>query len=171
MWCFLTGDQPKALGPHLDYHPNATARLQFHEEFGPPIWFTNQSEANILMGNSDEHESLEFKVLLGVWKPLNHNPICDFPLAVMDARTIDPSDICLVKNTINFLWMFKFKNLAGGIAFNPDISRLYICYQIMMMVGTVIGPGTIFLMLVGAFNAGKSGLIVGHEQPISDGPS
>ena len=54
---------------------------------------------------------------------------------------------------------------------NPDISRLYICYQIMMMVGTVIGPGTIFLMLVGAFNAGKSGQIVGHEQPISDGPS
>ena len=39
---------------------------------------------------------------------------------------------------------------------NPDISRLYICYQIMMMVGTVIGPGTIFLMLVGAFNAGRS---------------
>ena len=129
MWCFLPGDQPKALGPHLDYHPNATARLQFHEEFGPPIWFTNQSEANILMGNSDEHESLEFKVLLGVWKPLNHNSICDFPLAVMDARTIDPSDICLVKNTINFLWMFKFKNLAGGIAFNPAQKWYYYPFQ------------------------------------------
>ncbi|OXA64962.1 Chitin synthase 1 [Folsomia candida] len=34
---------------------------------------------------------------------------------------------------------------------NPDISFLYICYQIVMMVGTILGPGTIFLMLVGAF--------------------
>jgi len=34
---------------------------------------------------------------------------------------------------------------------NEDISMLYIIYQIMMMVGTILGPGTIFLMLSGAF--------------------
>lgn len=34
---------------------------------------------------------------------------------------------------------------------NDNISSLYIFYQIVLMVGTVIGPGTIFLMLVGAF--------------------
>ena len=33
---------------------------------------------------------------------------------------------------------------------NDDISYLYIIYQIMMMVGTLLGPGSIFLMLVGA---------------------
>ena len=33
---------------------------------------------------------------------------------------------------------------------NDDISGLYILYQGMLMVGTIIGPGTIFLMLVGA---------------------
>ncbi len=33
---------------------------------------------------------------------------------------------------------------------NEDISMLYICYQIMMMVGTVLGPGTITMMLSGA---------------------
>ena len=34
---------------------------------------------------------------------------------------------------------------------NDDISIFYIAYQIMMMVGTILGPGSIYLMLVGAF--------------------
>ncbi|XP_066253334.1 chitin synthase chs-2-like isoform X2 [Euwallacea similis] len=34
---------------------------------------------------------------------------------------------------------------------NDDISTPYIWYQTILMIGTVIGPGTIFLMLVGAF--------------------
>ena len=38
------------------------------------------------------------------------------------------------------------------VAKNDDISYFYIVYQIMMMVGTILGPGSIFLMLVGAFN-------------------
>ncbi|XP_052747628.1 chitin synthase chs-2-like [Galleria mellonella] len=36
---------------------------------------------------------------------------------------------------------------------NDNISTLYILYQILLMVGTVLGPGTIFLMMVGAMNA------------------
>lgn len=36
---------------------------------------------------------------------------------------------------------------------NPDISLPYIIYQSMLMAGTILGPGTIFLMLVGAFVA------------------
>ena len=36
---------------------------------------------------------------------------------------------------------------------NDNISLPYIWYQAMLMMGTVIGPGTIFLMLVGAFVA------------------
>ncbi|TRY79649.1 hypothetical protein TCAL_06588 [Tigriopus californicus] len=39
---------------------------------------------------------------------------------------------------------------------NDDISIFYIAYQMMMMVGTVLGPGTIFLMIVGAFTAAFS---------------
>lgn len=34
---------------------------------------------------------------------------------------------------------------------NENISMLYIGYQLVLMIGTVLGPGTIFLMLVGAF--------------------
>lgn len=33
---------------------------------------------------------------------------------------------------------------------NNSISTPYILYQAMLMVGTIIGPGTIFLMMVGA---------------------
>lgn len=47
--------------------------------------------------------------------------------------------------------------LAGDykrtVAINDNISFPYIVYQFMLMVGTVLGPGTIFLMLVGAMVA------------------
>ncbi|EDW19044.1 chitin synthase chs-2 [Drosophila mojavensis] len=36
---------------------------------------------------------------------------------------------------------------------NNSISTLYIMYQAMLMIGTVLGPGTIFLMMVGALVA------------------
>lgn len=39
------------------------------------------------------------------------------------------------------------------IKINDNISLLYIFYQCMLMGGTILGPGTIFLMLVGAFVA------------------
>lgn len=39
------------------------------------------------------------------------------------------------------------------VAINDSISLPYIIYQAMLMFGTVLGPGTIFLMLVGAMNA------------------
>lgn len=35
---------------------------------------------------------------------------------------------------------------------NENISRLYIGYQFALLIGTVLSPGTIFLMLVGAMN-------------------
>jgi len=39
------------------------------------------------------------------------------------------------------------------VKINDNISMPYIGYQTMLIVGTIIGPGTIFLMLVGAFVA------------------
>ncbi|KAK8746557.1 hypothetical protein OTU49_017078, partial [Cherax quadricarinatus] len=39
------------------------------------------------------------------------------------------------------------------IEVNDNISLPYISYQTMLMAGTILGPGTIFLMLVGAFVA------------------
>ncbi|KAK7080071.1 chitin synthase I [Halocaridina rubra] len=39
------------------------------------------------------------------------------------------------------------------VQINDNISMPYILYQLMVMIGTILGPGTIFLMLVGAFLA------------------
>ncbi|KAF5283180.1 hypothetical protein FQR65_LT02692 [Abscondita terminalis] len=44
-------------------------------------------------------------------------------------------------------------NYKSTVKNNQDISLLYIIYQVVLMIGSVLGPGTIFLMLVGAFVA------------------
>ncbi|GIY35245.1 chitin synthase chs-2 [Caerostris extrusa] len=41
-------------------------------------------------------------------------------------------------------------NYKKTVQCNDNISRLYIVYQVLLMIGTILGPGTIFLMLVGA---------------------
>ena len=45
------------------------------------------------------------------------------------------------------------RNYKATVKINENISLPYIFYQAMLMTGTIIGPGTIFLMLVGAFVA------------------
>ncbi|XP_013777931.1 uncharacterized protein LOC106462542 [Limulus polyphemus] len=44
-------------------------------------------------------------------------------------------------------------NYKKTVALNGNISYLYIMYQSLLMIGTVLGPGTIFLMLLGAMVA------------------
>ncbi|XP_071447223.1 chitin synthase chs-2-like [Hetaerina americana] len=44
-------------------------------------------------------------------------------------------------------------NFQKTVKLNDNISSLYIGYQMVLMAGSILGPGTIFLMLVGAFNA------------------
>ncbi|XP_068621006.1 chitin synthase chs-2-like [Battus philenor] len=45
---------------------------------------------------------------------------------------------------------------------NDNISTLYIVYQTLLMMGTILGPGTIFLMMVGAMNA-ITGISIMHS--------
>ena len=53
-----------------------------------------------------------------------------------------------IANIFDLLMDYK-----ATVKINDNISLPYIWYQSMLMMGTVIGPGTIFLMLVGAFVA------------------
>merc|ERR1711892_1609854 len=53
-----------------------------------------------------------------------------------------------IANIFDLLMDYK-----ATVKLNDNISMPYIGYQAMLMMGTVIGPGTIFLMLVGAFVA------------------
>nr|KAG5692656.1 hypothetical protein BaRGS_022656 [Batillaria attramentaria] len=39
------------------------------------------------------------------------------------------------------------------VKINDNISYLYMCYQGLLMISTILGPATILLMMAGAFNA------------------
>ena len=117
------GDQPPALGPHLDYHQNDTDRINFHQQF--PVF--PGSEADMLMGQDDDEEG-KLGVLLGVWKPLTPAKICDFPLAIMDASTFDPEQLTKNELHINF-GFFTFHNLNGAISYSPKQKWSYYSFQ------------------------------------------
>lgn len=53
-----------------------------------------------------------------------------------------------IANIFDLLMDYK-----ATVKINDNISLPYVWYQAMLMMGTIIGPGTIFLMLVGAFVA------------------
>ncbi|KAH3754159.1 hypothetical protein DPMN_188822, partial [Dreissena polymorpha] len=45
--------------------------------------------------------------------------------------------------------LMDFKNITKR---NSEISMLYVCYQVLLMVSSILTPGTIFLMVLGAIN-------------------
>jgi len=45
--------------------------------------------------------------------------------------------------------LLDFKNVTKR---NNDISMLYVAYQMLLMVSSILTPGTIFLMILGAIN-------------------
>ena len=120
------GDQPAAIdGPHLDYTQNDTAREEFHKEY-PVNEYVKEQLA--LSGEWDTEEE-EVVALLGLWKPvLMNNPVCDHPLAVMDARTFSVEDSTPYPIHINFL-VFILHNLNGAIHHRPEQKWYYYPFQ------------------------------------------
>lgn len=55
--------------------------------------------------------------------------------------------------------LHKEKNLVSVCRNNENISLLYISYQFLFLVLSLLGPGTIFLMIVGALEIALSGRI------------
>lgn len=101
-------------GIHLDVTQNDALRSKFHEEFptGAPV-------DKIMIGMMDTDED-EFRVLLGIWKPINmKTPVGDSPLAVMDASSFTPEDECptfhhfIAKNVV-------YHQVLGRIKHNPN---------------------------------------------------
>ena len=86
------------------------------------------SEATLMMGEKDDADS-KLGVILGVWKPiLPTKEICDFPLAVMDARTFEPEHQLINKLHLN-LGIFTFHNLNGAISYCPTQKWFYYSFQ------------------------------------------
>ncbi len=128
------GDQPRALGPHLDYHQNDSMRLDYHKNEWEPLdglltnfMVLNKTEPHYLMGIHDT-EDAKLGVLLGVWKPLEPEEVCDYPLAVMDAQTMAYEDQHLNKVSINF-GLVTFNFLSATIKHSPKQKWYYYPYQ------------------------------------------
>ena len=120
-------DQPRAVdGPHLDYHQNDTERTKFHDKHGLGLC-QDPCEARLLLGQNNDDQG-EFKVLLGVWKPIHPEKVCDFPLALVDARTFQPEDQGL--NRLHFSLGFGSVHILGGIVHhNPKHQWAYFPFQ------------------------------------------
>jgi len=123
------GDQPAAPAPHLDYHQNDTERKIFYESHEIPVAFGDVAvdEASVLTGVFD-NEDEKLGVMLGVWKPIQPDQICDLPLAIMDARTFEPGNQILYYVHFNFLFM-TIDNLNGAISYNPNQKWYYYARQ------------------------------------------
>jgi len=121
-------DQPPSVSPHLDFYQGDEEREKFHQVYPPPSFDPkNKTENHILLGEWDT-ENEKLGVILGVWKPLHPNPICDKPLAVMDASSFKKEDQRASESHVNFLF-FIFHNLGGGIAHNPAQKWYYYSHQ------------------------------------------
>jgi len=120
------GDQPRALGPHLDYHQDDEERDKFYEKFPLPS-FSNRTEPHVLTGSLDT-ENEKLGVMLGLWKPLYPKQVMDYPLAVMDASTFEPENQILYHLHMN-LGVTTFNNLNGAISYNPAQKWYYFSKQ------------------------------------------
>jgi len=69
--------------------------------------------------------------MLGIWKPVyTKNPVCDHPLAVMDARTFDSArDERPAPAHINLGGLFRYNQLLGKIVHNPEQRWHYYPFQ------------------------------------------
>lgn len=124
------GDHPPLLGiPHLDFHPNNTERVIFHDSYPNPTsgGLIPEFETNLLMGSGDSAED-SLRVLLGVWKPLHPAAVCDLPLAVMDAATFQQEQLQRRFLHINF-GVFTYHNLNGAISYSPSQNWAYYSFQ------------------------------------------
>merc|ERR1712232_295474 len=57
------------------------------------------------------------------------NPVCDYPLAVMDARSFHPEDERLISSRVNLWPLLQLHHLAGGVVHNPKHRWHYYPFQ------------------------------------------
>jgi hypothetical protein len=113
-------------GVHTDYHWNDTARAVFFDKHGID---PNNKEVMSIFGKLDTDED-EMRVMLGIWKPIDMStPVCDKPMAVMDASTFRVEDERPYKLHIDFSPFFTYDNLIAGMVHHPDQRWYYHSFQ------------------------------------------
>lgn len=121
---------------HLDFYPDLEECLDFSGDSyiqRPDIlvWTNTEGELVEAPEPSEVHGYPNAPVWLGLWKPVHmETPVCDYPLAVMDARTLKKSDVVKTERTgtIKFVtmeWTRKISNLSGAIRHSKDQQWYY----------------------------------------------
>ena len=112
--------------PHLDFHQDDQARQEFHQEF--PVLDNPRSEMKLMLEETNEEEH-KLGVILGVWKPLAPEKVCDYPLAVMDTRTFHPNNLAKNRFHLTFMPGITLHNLNGAVSHDKDQRWYYYSYQ------------------------------------------
>jgi len=94
---------------HLDYAQNDTVRDDFYAEYG---FDGIVKETGIDLSGGEDNGTEKLAAILGVWKPIYMNsPVCDHPLAIMDARTFSPDDERALGLHLGIIDFLVFENL------------------------------------------------------------
>jgi len=122
-------DQPPAPIPHLDFNQNDEEREKFYKDLEFPRNPSNpeKNEAGHLVGEFDTPE-MKHRVMLGLWKPLSPEKICDRPLMVMDRRTFKEENQVAHHVHVNLLFMY-LNTFNGLLSYHPDQKWFYYSMQ------------------------------------------
>ena len=79
------------------------------------------------MGEFDTPD-LKHRIMLGLWKPLSPEKICDRPLMVMDRRTFKEENQVAHHVHVNLLFMY-LNTFNGLLSYDPDQKWYYYSMQ------------------------------------------
>ena len=112
---------------HIDFVPNDEQREAFYKKNKFPGYQVIQC----LLGNCDTEDD-EFGTILGAWVPTTKTPVCDKPLAMLDASSISPEDVSVASVTIPSLqrrFEKPVQQMTGIIKHKPEHKWYYYPYQ------------------------------------------
>lgn len=111
-------------GPHLDFSPDDALRENFHQEHEV---HAEHVITRCMLGHCDNSEE-ELRLVLGAWVPTMSTPVCDKPLAFIDASTVSPDDVTTVRGKTDVLG--KTQNFLFAFAkWRPEHTWYYYSYQ------------------------------------------
>lgn len=111
----------------MDYVPDDILREEFYSRNEIP---ENQKVVQCLMGHCT-NEGEELGAILGAWVPTMNTPVCDKPLAVIDASSSSPDDVTTITASVPDmkLWGKSLQQQFAIVNWNP-LQRWYYCsYQ------------------------------------------
>jgi len=110
--------------PHIDYVPSDEMREAFHAK--NPV-HKNQKLMPCLLGQCDTEED-QLGMILGAWVPTMKTPVCDKPLAIMDASSSTADNVTPIVSRAK-LFRRTLSQMFAIINWSPSQRWYYYSYQ------------------------------------------